>query len=616
MSIVATLTALLKLDTKNFSSGVNGAIASAQKLNRRLTFVSRDLQTAGGNLTALTLPLAMFGVASVKAVARAQEHANKIKVIFSDMQKEAGQSIKQFAKDFDLAESTAIKLVGASADLLTGHKFNQKEALKLAVAVNRLAGDLTSFNADVHSVADASARLTKGLQGQTRGLWGLRIAIRQDSAEFKRLVKDIQIQRGVNIQAAKALAIFQQATEQSKNAIGDFRRTADSFINVLRRIGQRVIEVKEEFGKLLIEGLGLGKMLIKVMDGLKKTAKFIKSLSPNVKKLLAHFLLGITVLGPLLLIVGSIGLAFTGIIGAVLALAKAFLFLFTPVGLVVSAIVGLGVALVKVFNVDLKKVAVKTLGFLLNIRANFQILSEYLKVLFKRVWENLPEIVKTVWDNILKNSKIAGKKIAVILNTTFRWLGENWESVIDNMLAALMRFIRAGVKLFMKLGKLWSDLQKMSFTKVKEAWKGFTGVGNVRARPRLRKTLGESLAVALGGTDEFVGLADGLDNLKLLPKFPGFITSFTNAIAELDKTIEDGTGKPGEELKIAEAIRGTVAELTKGSVEAFRIRANAQLKPAEETAKNTAETNDKLDNMIDVGVPIKNLQIADFSGYA
>lgn len=618
MSIVASLTALLKLDTQGFSSGVNSAIKQANRLNRRLTFVSRDISTAGANITALTAPLAIFGASSVKAAAKAEEQANIISRVFSEMQQEASVSIRKFADDFDLANTEAIRLVGNTSNLLTGFGFTQKAALKLSDQINRLAADLTSFDPEVTNVADASERLTKGMLGQTKALLGLKIAIRQDTAEFKNNLKEIMQQTGLRKEAARAVLIYKEALRQSQNALGDYSRTSNSFINVLRRISQRIIDLKEEFGRFLIEGLNLGEMLLKIVNGLKQLTAFVRGLSPDMKKLIARIALGLTVMGPFLLILGSIGLAVTGLVSGITALASAIAAIFSPIGLVVAALVGLGVVLIKVFDIDLKKIALKVLGFLVNIRVNFKILASYLKVLFNNIWNNLPDIARNIWNNVLVNTNVAFQKIGAVLGASFAWIKENWGVMLNNMVIALIGFIAKELRMFgnfaSTLGKIMAAIGSGQFDLATSIASGLVeGFEKGMKAAKLKKGLVETINTALQETDGFVSFARGLE--KIVPAFPGFITSLNTAVASLKETVAKAGPGEGDEGGGAAAItRGTISELTRGSVEAFRIRANLGLKPAEETAKNTSEMKTDIKKMIDVGVPLKDVPVYNIEG--
>ncbi|MCP4393927.1 MAG: hypothetical protein GY804_06620, partial [Alphaproteobacteria bacterium] len=83
----------------------------------------------------------------------------------------------------------------------------------------------------------------------------LGIVIRQDTAEYKQLVKGIMEVEQVGLVQAKALAALSIATEQSKNAIGDYARTAESAANVQRTLNEQIKRSKELWGEALNEGL-------------------------------------------------------------------------------------------------------------------------------------------------------------------------------------------------------------------------------------------------------------------------------------------------------------------------------------------------------------------------
>lgn len=196
-----------------------------------------------------------FSRESAQAASDAEEIQGKFNVVFRDIGKDATDAANTIAKDFDLANSTVNKLLGDTGDILTGLGFDQRTALELSESVGTLALDLASFTNFAGGAEGASAALTKALLGEAESAKALGIVIRQDTVEYKEMVAQIMESEKVGLVQAKALAALQIATEQSKNAIGDYARTAESAANVQRTLDEQIKRSKESWGEYLNEAI-------------------------------------------------------------------------------------------------------------------------------------------------------------------------------------------------------------------------------------------------------------------------------------------------------------------------------------------------------------------------
>ena len=192
---------------------------------------------------------------SAQAASDAEEIQGKFNVVFGAIANDAAMAASTIAEDFDLAASTVNKLLGDSGDILTGLGFDPQTALELSEAAGTLALDLASFTNFAGGAEGASAALTKAMLGEAESAKALGIVIRQDTQEYKDMIESIQAAEGVGLTQAKALAALQIATEQSKNAIGDYARTSDSSANVQKRLNETIKEAKELYGNMVNEGL-------------------------------------------------------------------------------------------------------------------------------------------------------------------------------------------------------------------------------------------------------------------------------------------------------------------------------------------------------------------------
>jgi len=232
--------------------------------------------------------LARFGKESVQAAAEAEETANKFSTVFSSVGATAEQAAQQYAQAFDVADSTAKRLLGTTGDLLVGFGFSEDAALDLSEQVNTLAADLASFTNIEGGTARASEALTKALVGETEQAKALGIVIRQGTKEYKERVAGIMRAQNVTILQAKALANLQIAAEQSKKALGDYSRTSESTSNLIKANAEAGKELKEAFGgviKAILPIDGIVKATTNSMQGLAGQLKDVKNFLTDIESL-------------------------------------------------------------------------------------------------------------------------------------------------------------------------------------------------------------------------------------------------------------------------------------------------------------------------------------------
>lgn len=189
---------------------------------------------------------------SEQAASDAQEVYSKFDTVFESIQDTANQTAEDISESFGIAGSTARELLSATGDLLVGFGFTEEAALSLAEQTVSLGSDLASFTNFEGGAQRATEALNKALVGESESVKALGIVIRQDTQEYKDLIKEIRETNDVSLTQAKALAALQIATEQSGKAIGDYERTMDSAANVEKRLGEQTKELQEAVGKGLL----------------------------------------------------------------------------------------------------------------------------------------------------------------------------------------------------------------------------------------------------------------------------------------------------------------------------------------------------------------------------
>ena len=261
---------------------------------------NRGVDKSSGKLSGLMKVMGGFGVALggvaltktafslMKLGSTANETANKFHVVFSGLGAGADEMSSKFAKDFGLASSSAQGLLANTGDLLTGFGFSDQGAAKLSDTVNRLAGDLSSFQNI--PIKQASEALTKAMLGEAESAKLLGIQINQNSPRYKELIKQYTQVEGKTLMQAKALTALTMAQEQSKKATGDYARTKHSFANTLRATGEAWKGLKEQIGKFLISGTDAGGLIGDIQT---KISGLTQTLKDNGTQWVMYFKIGI-----------------------------------------------------------------------------------------------------------------------------------------------------------------------------------------------------------------------------------------------------------------------------------------------------------------------------------
>ena len=246
----------LYVDIEVDSAGANKGIKALGQTSKKAESSIKGLATSliGANLAARAITASAratlkFFKDSSRLASEAEETISLFNAVYRDLGITSAKTAEQLKDDFNLATGAAEELLGGTGDLLTGFGFTQEAALEMSEKVARLGLDLASFTNYAGGSEGAVKALTKALLGETEQAKGLNIVIRQNSKEFRASVSAIMAATGATEQQAKAQAILKTATEQSKNAIGDYANTADSTENTTKRLEAAYKSLGIEVGK-------------------------------------------------------------------------------------------------------------------------------------------------------------------------------------------------------------------------------------------------------------------------------------------------------------------------------------------------------------------------------
>jgi hypothetical protein len=532
---VGSIIGFVGVDNSDYISGVNETIRVGEKmakaLERQFKSVGRAMQDMGRTMSiAVTAPILAATGAMAKAAVDANETRNKFNVVFRDIATDANMMAEELKNAYGLGATESRKLLGDTGDLLTGFGFTQQAALDLSTRVNKLAVDLASFTNIEGGSARASEALTKAILGETEQAKALGIVIRQDSNEFKSLVEEQMNSHGMSLLQAKALAALTIATNQSKNAIGDYARTAGETANQQRLFWTRVKDSAEAIGQRLIptldRALSIGFKLLDMWNSLNVAQQ---------NQILQYALLAAAI-GPSLLVVGGLlkaagalfGVLGTGL-GVLASLTTGFL-TFAPV--VVAA--ALGVALL-----------LDAFGSLLPSAESVGKAFVWLQ----GIWKETVDFWKGVVGNILGNTETLsdGQKTAVEFIAKV-WLGLKvaWNAVAVG-LQTIVKGITDGISGMLDfLSGVAEKLKLESIAKKLEgAAKGFDGI---------------SLSLGNAREENLKTMASIIDSWDKAPDvLRSDISSFKMAVSEMGEQALEGI--KGLAPEAVNKIRGLISEI-------------------------------------------------------
>ena len=293
----------------------------ARKSNTSMDSVAKKFKSAEGSLLAVGGAMVIAGgiVTMVsgkllKMASDAEETSSKFATVFRDVSEESEAMAKNLSRNYGLSSIAAKKMLGDTGDLLTGFGFTGKAALDLSGEVNKLAVDLASFTNFSGGAEGASQALTKALLGERESVKALGISILEEDVKAKMALLTKQGMTFETERQAKAYATLLIAQEQSKNAIGDFERTSESFANQQRILNARLGDLAVILGnKILPLGTKLISFATKMVEKITDWAERHPILTGILVKFAA--VLGLLVGSGGLLILGA--LAFIKMAGAI-----------------------------------------------------------------------------------------------------------------------------------------------------------------------------------------------------------------------------------------------------------------------------------------------------------
>ena len=299
-----------------FGADLRGFDKAMKKAQRSIKKFGTSMQRTGKNLTRnLTLPLVALGAASIrnfdiqaKAIAQVEAGLKSTGNLVGKTSKQLQQMAADLQTKTLFGDEEILK--NATAQLLTftniaGNQFVKTQEVALDLAT-RLDGDLKS----------ASIMLGKALNDPVANLSALSRAGIQFSKEQKDLVKSLVETNRL----ADAQTII--LAELEKQYGGSAEAAAKAGAGPLQQLSNQLADISEDIGEILLP------IVVEMGNKIKDFAIGFTNLDDDTKKVIVTIGILAGAIGPLLLLVGSLTIAFAA--------------LFTPGGAILVGILAVG----------------------------------------------------------------------------------------------------------------------------------------------------------------------------------------------------------------------------------------------------------------------------------
>ena len=238
-------------ETKQFLKGMNDANKQTQTFGDKLGDFAKKAGVALAAVGAAAGAMAIkIGKEAVQAASDLAETTSKVNVIFGD----TARNIEEFgAKAAASLGQTRTQAMNAAATFGIFGKsagLAGEDLTRFSTEFVQLASDLASFNNT--SVDQAITALGAALRGESEPIRAYGVLLNDATLKAKALEMGIYSGTGTLSAQQKVLAAHRVILDQTRDAQGDFARTADGMANSQRILTARLEEAKIVLGTALL----------------------------------------------------------------------------------------------------------------------------------------------------------------------------------------------------------------------------------------------------------------------------------------------------------------------------------------------------------------------------
>ena len=378
---------------KEFSEGFEEGVSSpTDGIQQKLNSVSSSMTNFGNKMSlSVTAPLVVLGGKMVNAASDMEENLNKVDVAFG----KSADGVKAWAdtaiESFGLSKNQALEATSLFGDMATSMGLPQDAAANMSTSLAGLAGDLASFkNIDIEQAMTA---LNGVFTGETESLKTLGIVMTETN--LKQFAEDAGLVYDEMSQAEKVQLRYAYVMETTKNAQGDYARTADGTANSMRTL-------QASFDNLIaILGESLLPAITPIIQFITDLLQKFSELDPATQKVIVIIGAVLAAIGPVVSVVGGI----ISVVSTLMPIITAVVSALNPITLAIGAVIAAIVLLIKNWDA-VKETMQKFDDFLQEIFAKDftevfgPVLGEALNAFFQNV-ENIWNSIKQIFNGIV-----------------------------------------------------------------------------------------------------------------------------------------------------------------------------------------------------------------------
>lgn len=246
----------------------------------------------------LTAPIMAAGAASFKLGADFEQAMGKMEVVFEDNSKIIEKWAENSLRDFGLARSTAITMVGDFGALFKGMGLSMKQTEEWSRTLVERTMDLSNFYDT--TVDETINALNAIVTGQTEPLRRFGINMTQATLQEYAYAKGIRKKIADMSEAEKVQLRYSYVIEKTNIAVGTTARESDSATGQLNRLKESLTELGVNFAEQILP------VVTPFIEKLNDMIQGFSNLSDGTKKFIVTALGIVAAVGPVLIVLGNV----------------------------------------------------------------------------------------------------------------------------------------------------------------------------------------------------------------------------------------------------------------------------------------------------------------------
>lgn len=327
---------------KNLSKQAVDTNLAIGKIKDAADKVGKGAGDVSSAMAPVTLAVVGAGAAAVKMGSDYVESLNKVDVAFKNDAKGVESWSKTTLEQYGIAGGTALDMASLFGDMGTSMGFPTDKAAGMSEKLVGLAGDLASFKNI--GLDEASTALKSIFTGETESLKNLGIVMTDNNLQNYAISKGIKTKTADMTESEKVQLRYNFVMDKTKNAQGDYVRTADGTANSTRTLTERVKELSADLGQQLLP------IITPIIQYVSNLIKQFSQLDLGTKQIILVVLGIVAAIAPVAKLIQGIAFVVRGLTTAVGFLTSAEFAAMLPVIVIIAGIALLVAAFVILWN--------------------------------------------------------------------------------------------------------------------------------------------------------------------------------------------------------------------------------------------------------------------------